>query len=258
MATSLDVVHEPASGPIKFVEDDDSAFVLPPLPNTRICPWCRGLLDSRDRSCFNCEENATALDGRVQSIMPISLYAKPSPLRDWLTFYKDDGEVLADENAGEAIESILRRFFATNARWLEDLAADYAIVVPSTLRPPPHPLAVLLQRAGVLPFDLHFGLRRTTAQLGHNRPSKTAFEAADQLAGKRILLLDDVYTSGARAQSAAFTLRDAGAEVAALCIVGRRYNPAYSIETADVYAQQAAMPFSWLTAAREATQTSSA
>lgn len=250
-------MHEPASAPISFAYgDEDSALILPPLPSDKVCTWCRGLLGGRVSACFNCEENAAALDGQVQAVTPISLYAKPGALRDWLTFYKDDGEVLADPNAGLAIESVVGRFLQHNSEWLHRIRPDLTIVVPSTLRPPPHPLAVLLQRTGAMPAEVSFALRRTTAELGHNRPNRDAFRTMADLHGMRIFLLDDVYTSGARAQSAAFALREAGATVVALCAVGRRYNPAYSEDSAEIYQHQAASPFSWSVADREITRTS--
>ncbi|GAT73013.1 putative amidophosphoribosyltransferase [Microbacterium sp. HM58-2] len=206
--------------------------------------------------CFNCDENSRALDGILQPIIPISLYAKPSPLRDWLTFYKDDGDVAADQYAREAIGTILERFFVENHAWAANLQADGAIVVPSTLRPPPHPLAVLLQERGSLPFSVTYGLTRTSANLGHNQPNAEAFAASEELRGKRILLLDDVYTSGARAQSAAYALRRVGAEVVALCVIGRRYNPGYSEQSAAVFARQSGAPFTWAVGVRDVTRTS--
>lgn len=249
-------VHDPAAAPISFAEgDEERALVVPPGTYEGVCPWCQGLLAGRDAMCFNCEDNARALDGVVQPIVPISLYSKPSQLRDWLTFYKDDGDVMADPAAGRAIATILERFFSENQEWLTGLRASGAIVVPSTLRPPPHPLAVLLQQRGSLPFDVTYGLQRTAASLGHNQPNKDAFIATEGLRGRRILLLDDVYTSGARAQSAAYALRQVGAEVAALCVIGRRYNPGYSEESGRVFARQSAERFSWSVSARDPIRT---
>ena len=244
---SVDHVHDPQSGQITFRDGDESKqLVLPPPPSERVCRWCLGLLGGRIDACFNCEENAAALDGRLQQITAVSLYAKPGRLRDWLTFYKDDGEVLADAAAGRAIGAILRHFFVANEAWLTALCVDVAVVVPSTLRPPPHPLSVLLEREAVLPVELVPGLKRTTAELGHNRPNPSAFVVSEELIGKRILLLDDVYTSGARAQSAAFALREAGSTVVALCVVGRRYNLDYSADSAAVFGEQTAQPFNWI------------
>lgn len=248
-------VHDPATDPIAFCEgDEEAALVLPPGARAGTCPWCHGLLSDGDAMCFNCDENSRALDG-LQPIIPISLYAKPSPLRDWLTFYKDDGDIAADPNARDAIGTVLERFFTENHEWATSLGADGAIVVPSTLRPPPHPLAVLLQERGSLPFEVMYGLSRTSANLGHNQPNKDAFAAGEDLRGKRLLLLDDVYTSGARAQSAAYALRRVGADIAALCVIGRRYNPGYSEQSAAVFSRQSEEPFTWAVDVRDATRT---
>jgi orotate phosphoribosyltransferase len=59
----------------------------------------------------------------------------------------------------------------------------------------------------------------------------------------RVLLLDDVYTTGARAQSAAFALRAAGAVVPAVLVIGRRVNPEWRDEVDVIWQRQTAIPF---------------
>ncbi|WAB80796.1 hypothetical protein OVN18_09480 [Microcella daejeonensis] len=244
-------MHELPSQPISFVDGDELAqMILPPIPDHVVCRWCRGLLAGNVDSCFNCVENAAALDGVLQPVVPISLYSKPSALRDWLTFYKDDGDTLADPAAGRAVSRIVGSFFASSSDWLRDLEIDGCMVVPSTIRKPPHPLAVLLEATGVVNYPTLGGLRRTTSALGHNRPNRLAFEADGDLAERSVLLIDDVYTSGARAQSAAFALRSVGANVAALVVVGRRYNPNYSRDSQTVFERQRSVAFDWTAAAR--------
>jgi hypothetical protein len=72
-------------------------------------------------------------------------------------------------------------------------------------------------------------LHRSGAPIGHMRPSAHAFApAAGQLpilSGARVLLLDDTYVSGARAQSAAATLRLAGARAVVIVAAGRVLRP---------------------------------
>jgi len=246
-AADLPSAHEPASAAIVFTPGAEDGALVPPPSSSRagICHWCRGLMKPGDEMCFNCDENARALDGTVQPVIPISIYAKPSAARDWLTFYKSDGDLPAEPAAQEAIGAILARFFDENQAWVRELRADGVIVVPSTLRPAPHPLEVLLRHRSPLPLGLLPGLNRTAAPLGHNRPNPDAFSTSPNLEGKRVLLLDDVYTSGARAQSAAFALRRAGAEVTALCVIGRRYNPSYSEQSSEVFSAQSSVPFTW-------------
>jgi len=62
------------------------------------------------------------------------------------------------------------------------------------------------------------------------------FRAVERLDGARVLLVEDLWATGARAQSAACALRAAGAETIALIALGRQVSPAY----ADIAARLAA------------------
>jgi hypothetical protein len=70
-------------------------------------------------------------------------------------------------------------------------------------------------------------LRRCTGPVGPMRPNARAFSVADNafVRGARIVLLDDAYVSGARAQSAAAALRRAGARSAVIIPLGRVLRP---------------------------------
>ncbi len=113
---------------------------------------------------------------------------------------------------------------------------DLVLPVPSTSRPgrspldrveglPDHVEEALMPAARWSPFLLH----RTREPIGHMRPNTTAFEvpvgARPSVAGARILLLDDTYVSGARAQSAAAALRLAGARATVIMPLGRLLRP---------------------------------
>jgi hypothetical protein len=70
------------------------------------------------------------------------------------------------------------------------------------------------------------GLGRVDMRAGrgtadHLAPSPDAFEVGDGARGRRVLLLDDTWVTGARARSAAASLHDAGAHVVAVVVAGR-------------------------------------
>jgi hypothetical protein len=72
-------------------------------------------------------------------------------------------------------------------------------------------------------------LRRSRGEIGHMRPNVGAFvvppELVPSIVGSRILLLDDIYVSGSRAQSAASVLRRSGARSVLIVPLGRAVRP---------------------------------
>jgi orotate phosphoribosyltransferase len=73
--------------------------------------------------------------------------------------------------------------------------------------------------------------------------SDSGFDVAENVTGKKLLLLDDVYTTGSRSQSAASALTAAGANIVGIMVIGRRVNPDYSEDAMRVWARQSAVPF---------------
>ena len=71
-------------------------------------------------------------------------------------------------------------------------------------------------------------LRRGGTPPQHNAASDDGYEPVRPLGGERVLLVDDTFTSGARAQSAASALNNAGATVAAIVPIGRVISPEYN------------------------------
>ena len=90
-------------------------------------------------------------------------------------------------------------------------------------------------------------LRRGPGETARRKPDRHAFEPTTEVAGRRVLLLDDVFTTGARSQSAAYALEEAGAAVSAIVVVARRINPDWRPEVAEWWKCQLAIPYSWST-----------
>ncbi|MBX3193936.1 MAG: ComF family protein [Microbacteriaceae bacterium] len=86
------------------------------------------------------------------------------------------------------------------------------------------PVRLLLARAGLTPWRVFAPARPHLAQkrLGvqeRDRNLRGAFRVSREVAGHRILLVDDVVTSGATLREAARALHDAGAEVIGAAVV---------------------------------------
>lgn len=122
---------------------------------------------------------------------------------------------------------------------------DVVTVVPSTSgRPGAHPLEAALSRSAWLAPQLWPGLLKAgdgATSCGHRRAGDAVFRVAEdvRLDGVRVLVMDDTWTTGARAQSAASTLAGAGAEVVGLAVLGRVMTPLPGAPTGDWWARYA-------------------
>lgn len=223
--------------------------VTVPMQGPDVCPVCRGHRDETQSLCDSCTVCHKIL-GSLRPVLPVSLYAKPSTMRDRLRDYKDSDDASTRRQLSREVAALVERFFIQHSESLPHRLGSWDVVciVPSTDRVPPHPLVRALSdhSAGSLgPFEQL--LRRGPAEIAHRMPDRRAFEPATAVAGRRVLLLDDVFTTGARSQSAAFALREAGAEVPAIVVVARRINPDWRPEVAEWWDRQLAIPFAWST-----------
>jgi len=63
----------------------------------------------------------------------------------------------------------------------------------------------------------------------------------------RVILVDDVYTTGSRLNSAAAALTVAGHQISAGLVLARRINPAYNERAAALWQNASSAPFRWAT-----------
>jgi hypothetical protein len=175
----------------------------------------------------------------------ISLYEKPSQLREWLTCYKgrlDESEPFIPEFVDVVKALIARFFYEKGGLILQRSPVDVITVVPSSSRPTPHPLeAVLSDLPLTIPVETL--LIRGPGELGFNNPSREGFVAVDA-EPRRVLLVDDVDTTGARINSAAYALTAAGYTLSGAFVVARRINVGYKGTTAFWEAQKS-KAFTW-------------
>jgi len=226
-------------------------LVRPPSADqSGTCPRCATWNDQPEATeCSNCTEVREALGSMALTIDPVSLYRKPSTLRDWLTQYKgrtDDTEPFVAAYIS-FVRALLGRFIIENGSRLGSLAGpvDCLTVVPSTHREPPHPLEAVL-RSLPISCAVEDMLIRSTGTLGFRIPARDGYATtAVSPPGQRIVLVDDVYTTGARINSAAHALKKVGHEVVAAIVVGRRVNTGYADTAQDFWNEQARQPFSW-------------
>ena len=223
--------------------------VAVPQQGSDVCPICRGQRDDTARLCESCARCENQLSS-LRRVMPMTLYAKPSAMRDRLRFYKDSEDASERRRLGREIAALVERFFYEHSDYLARRYGQWnaVCVVPSTTREPPHPLQWALARNTVSTCGpVEALLRRGPGETTHRKANPRAFEPVTEVAGRRVLLLDDVFTTGARSQSAAYALKTAGADVLLIVVIARRINPDWRPEAAEWWARQLDVPFSWST-----------
>lgn len=227
-------------------------LITPPPDGVGVCPRCRSWTagharDGRAPLCENCIEIRAALGAEPLRLSTTSLYRKPSELRDWLTRYKgrEDEDDPFDPDCLAKVRAILGRTLIEHGSRIEAAAGhlDGVVVVPSTSRPAPHPLAQLILSLE-LDLDVLPLLERGQGELGFRKPSREGYRALEHPPA-RVLLIDDVYTTGARLNSAAFALSRSGHKVAGALVLARRINPAYSAAAEDLWNRMAAQTYDW-------------
>lgn len=236
-------------------------LVLPPATAADVCPGCSSWRNPGDPWCRNCRIVRIKLRSVCQMVIPISLYARPSAFRDIISRYKDRPDCVEEkmdilpsdisrEHCARQIHLILSRFLVEILPLLEAQGRgwDYVMAVPSGWRAGTHPLVAILEAVslGTVRQPL---LRVSNEPLSHDHPNERAFEVIAPVEGKSILLIDDVFTTGASIHSAAAALSIAGANVVAGIVIARRVQPGYNEYSHSVWARQSAQEFRWAIAA---------
>lgn len=232
--------------------------VFTPVPRSEpdLCTICRRPRESDERRCWSCRRTAGRVTHPVELLVPISIYRSYSQLGRWLRRYKDPDSSVpprlqADFTA--RIAAAFGRFLSWHGDCIREATAadwDVLVVVPSLHRPGAHPLQTALGRLRPeLPIEelLHGGL----GTIGRNSPADDGYQTTRSVSGRRVLLVDDTFTTGSHLQSAASTLTIAGAQVVAAIPIGRVIDTSWSFTNSEWWDRQRSLPFSFDTCCLE-------
>lgn len=200
--------------------------LLSPRRGVGVCPRCLNLADDGGL-CRACGEN----ERHLAAVLPISYSIGGEWLHRLIAAYKRDADPWVPD-AIRTLAGILGVFLAEHERCVA-AAADVPAFELVTTIPSADPLR-----------DLHHPLRRIVGELVE--PTRDRFErlllrsglspaiprvfdparyqAARRLHGETVLLIDDMWTSGASAESAAGALLAAGARTVAAIVIARHLN----------------------------------
>jgi hypothetical protein len=199
--------------------------LVAPRAGDGVCRTCFNLTDGYER-CYACAHGGRGLD----LVVPISYSVAGEQLHHALVTYKRGPKPVATE-LGRQLAAVLWRFLAAHercvARTLGVASIPLVTTVPSNdpARDDEHPLHGLVHHT-VKPTSERFRrlLRRTVRPAVPHVFCAERYTATAPLDGEAVLLIDDTWTTGANAQSAATALKLAGAGPVALVVIGRHLN----------------------------------
>ncbi|MGO8871329.1 MAG: hypothetical protein ACLQPH_07990 [Acidimicrobiales bacterium] len=200
---------------------------------TVVCPVCAGLTHGGFGPCFCCSTVARQLRLPLAPVAVAVDYRRGDPVHRRLRGYKD-APVLEARRAHTAwVAAVLEAYLTVHADGLRQRFGDgwdVVATVPSSTRPTGAPFDAVVNRVPRLAEGHRHLLRRGPDVTDHLLASRHGFELAagvdpGWLRTRRVLVVDDSVTTGARAQSAAAALRLAGARVVGVVAAGRVVAP---------------------------------
>lgn len=219
-------------------------FMLGPRPGPDVCSRCFNFTRGYER-CYACAH----VEQWLSVMAPISYSVGREQLHHALAQYKRlDGEVA--RQLAVQLAAVLWRYLAEHERCAASAAGTEAFELVTTVpssdraRDDRHPLRWIVGEVVALTRDRYERLlRRSSFALEAHEFSRQKYEPARELHGESILLIDDTWTTGANAQSAAAALRSAGAGRLAAIVIGRHLNRAWHEN--DRRLRGIARPFDW-------------
>jgi predicted amidophosphoribosyltransferase len=219
-------------------------FMLGPRPGPDVCADCFDLTDGGTR-CNHCSHDG----GWVDTMAPISYSIGGEQLNHALGGYKRYAEP-AGRYLTAGLAAVLWRHVGDHEGCLARAAGvdafDVVTTVPSSDagRDGTHPLHRLVGEL-VKPLAPRYErlLGRTDAAATAHQFSAERYAASRALRGRAVLLIDDTWTTGANARSAAAALKAAGAERVAVVAIGRYVNRGWSHN--DGQLRRLPRPFDW-------------
>jgi hypothetical protein len=174
--------------------------------------------------------------------MPVRLCPLPGTLYTVLMGYKESPLSEARRHFSVIVKDLAAGFLGHHSQCMTAAVSgpfDFALPVPSSSRPGRAPLDRVVGLAEEVERALPPArwcpglLERSARAIAHMRPDAGAFAvpvwARPSVEGSRVVLLDDTYVSGSRAQSAAAALRLAGARATLIVALGRVLRPDRSL-----------------------------
>ncbi|HEX3461674.1 MAG TPA: hypothetical protein VHT49_12275 [Acidimicrobiales bacterium] len=198
-----------------------------------VCRVCEGPTQPGFGLCFCCSTLVRRLRMPLAPVTAVTPYRVGDEMHRLLRGYKDASEAEARSARTARLAGLLCQWLGDHQGRLSGRTGgpwDMVVGVPSSHRPGA-PVDALVQGVPALARKHRPLLVGGTEPTDHLVASRRGFavaadrESRDRTRGDRALVVDDSFTTGARAQSAVAALRMAGIRVAGVLVVGRVVAP---------------------------------
>jgi hypothetical protein len=190
------------------------------------CRVCAAPVHGFDR-CWRCEQ-ARRIAGLADVVAPLTYAIAGTPSAALVFDYKNNPGRSVRENHSALIKEIVQQGITRHERCIglaADLAVSCRLTIPSlTSRPGRHPFAELMAPM-IAVGDTAALVPAPDARCDRAINDKFVLAHEARLDGQHVLILDDVWTTGSNAQSAALAARQAGAAAVSVMVVGRWLSP---------------------------------
>ncbi|MFC0526715.1 phosphoribosyltransferase [Phytohabitans kaempferiae] len=211
----------------QYVEVQRNYLRNPLPPHPWICPICRGVRTEGYPLCFRCQSHRDRSGGVLADlVVPISYSPRTGQHHHNLRTYKG---TVSSEQAQWSLLAVLLLFLHDHVGCLAKrtgAALTHVTAVPSTRRRPgQHPLASLVGSR----LDLPWIASSVNPQYGPDDREfhPDWFTPTLHDGPVHALIIEDTWTTGARAQSLAYALKTAGAATVATVVLGRHVDTEY-------------------------------
>jgi len=218
------------------VSDPYANYLIPvPPAGEGVCLTCHTSVHDGYSRCFACNRARNALDLNLlaDAVAMVSMAPAGEQLaRELYTYKKDSVPRALRQQRTIGLAAVLWRWLNFHEQHVAAAAGtngfDLVTSIPSTnSRPGIHPLRMLVAQV-VVGTDVRYRDLLLTARTDLGRVAASdRFAAAVSLQGQSVLVVDDTWTTGARAQSAAATLKLAGAQAVGFVAIGRWFTTGY-------------------------------
>jgi hypothetical protein len=210
---------------VSELSDPYANFMFGPRQGDGVCTFCFNLTRGFER-CYCCARGELGLS----ALVPISYSVGGEQLHHALMGYKRLSGEIARRLTLE-LAAVLWRFLLLHEQCVAAAAHVSAFELVTTVpsgsheRDEQHPLRRIVgDLVGPTRQRYRQLLRRSRVPVSPREVNADKFEPLRRLRGERVLLIDDTWTTGASARSAAVALRHVGAGPTAAVVLGRYLN----------------------------------